>query len=70
MQTASALFMTNDLVGAKGGGDVMPCLALTNNDSYLMSACGGKVSLFNVLTFRVIFESRVIIICASYSQMS
>ncbi|KAJ4707843.1 Protein TOPLESS [Melia azedarach] len=52
VQTASALFMTNDLVGAKGGGDVMPCLALTNNDSYLMSACGGKVSLFNVLTFR------------------
>ena len=23
------------------------------NDSYIMSACGGKVSLFNILTYKV-----------------
>lgn len=31
----------------------MPCIALSKNDSYVMSAAGGKVSLFNMMTFKV-----------------
>ena len=29
------------------------CIALSKNDSYVMSASGGKVSLFNMMTFKV-----------------
>ncbi|CAA6654352.1 unnamed protein product [Spirodela intermedia] len=38
-QPSSGLLMTNDV---------------SDNDSYVMSACGGKVSLFNMMTFKVI----------------
>ncbi|XP_075663996.1 topless-related protein 3-like [Castanea sativa] len=31
----------------------VPCIALSKNDSYVMSTCGGKVSLFNMMTFKV-----------------
>ena len=44
--------MANDIAGV----DLQkssPCIALTKNDSYVMSACGGKVSVFNALTYGV-----------------
>ncbi|XVF89354.1 hypothetical protein PTKIN_Ptkin19aG0123600 [Pterospermum kingtungense] len=43
--------MTNDLTGSKLE-EAVPCLALSKNDSYLLSASGGIISLFNVLTFK------------------
>ncbi|XP_020977182.1 protein TOPLESS isoform X1 [Arachis ipaensis] len=36
--------MTNDIA--------VPCFALSKNDSYVMSASGGKISLFNMMTFK------------------
>lgn len=44
--------MTNDLTGAKSE-DAISCFALSKNDSYVMSSSGGKISLFNTLTFKV-----------------
>lgn len=46
--------MTNDLTNAKPE-DAVPCFALSKNDSYVMSASGGKISLFNMMSFKVIF---------------
>lgn len=43
--------MTNDVPENPEGA--VPCIALSKNDSYVMSACGGKVSLFNMMTFKV-----------------
>lgn len=43
--------MTNDVPENPEG--TIPCIALSKNDSYVMSACGGKVSLFNMMTFKV-----------------
>ena len=43
--------MTNDV--PDNTEDAFPCIALSKNDSYVMSACGGKVSLFNMMTFKV-----------------
>ncbi|ONK58295.1 uncharacterized protein A4U43_C09F10700 [Asparagus officinalis] len=51
-QPNSGLLMTNDVSDTKPE-DVVPCIALSKNDSYVMSACGGKVSLFNMMTFKV-----------------
>ncbi|XP_062175921.1 topless-related protein 2 isoform X2 [Alnus glutinosa] len=47
----SGLVMTNDV--PENLEDAVPCVALSKNDSYVMSACGGKVSLFNMMTFKV-----------------
>ncbi len=33
--------------------EAVPCFALSKNDSYLMSASGGTISLFNMITFKV-----------------
>jgi WD40 repeat protein len=44
--------MTNDVSGVNLD-EAVPCVALSKNDSYVMSACGGKVSLFNMMTFKV-----------------
>ncbi|KAK6243008.1 hypothetical protein QUC31_009417, partial [Theobroma cacao] len=44
--------MTNDVSGVKLEIAV-PCIALSKDDSYVMSATGGKVSLFNMMTFKV-----------------
>ncbi|CAN8269267.1 unnamed protein product [Cochlearia groenlandica] len=50
-QPASGVVMTNDTrEGNKE--DVVPCFALSKNDSYVMSASGGKISLFNMMTFK------------------
>ncbi|KHG04331.1 Topless-related 2 -like protein [Gossypium arboreum] len=50
-QPNSGLHMTNDV--PENSEDAVPCIALSKNDSYVMSACGGKVSLFNMMTFKV-----------------
>ncbi|XP_047328825.1 topless-related protein 3-like isoform X2 [Impatiens glandulifera] len=50
-QPNSGLFMTNDVSGVNID-EAVPCIALSKNDSYVMSACGGKVSLFNMMTFK------------------
>eukprot|EP00252_Welwitschia_mirabilis_P014884 TRINITY_DN3294_c0_g1_i11.p1 TRINITY_DN3294_c0_g1~~TRINITY_DN3294_c0_g1_i11.p1 ORF type:complete len:1125 (-),score=229.73 TRINITY_DN3294_c0_g1_i11:418-3792(-) len=50
-QPASGILMTNDL-GDTEPEDAVPCFALSKNDSYVMSASGGKVSLFNMMTFK------------------
>jgi len=41
--------MTNDM----NPEDAIPCFALSKNDSYLISASGGKSSLYNMMTFEV-----------------
>lgn len=50
-QPSSGLLMTNDVSGVNLE-EAVPCIALSKNDSYVMSACGGKVSLFNMMTFK------------------
>jgi len=44
--------MTNDIT-ATNPEEAVPCFALSKNDSYVMSASGGKISLFNMMTFKV-----------------
>ncbi|KAI3770509.1 hypothetical protein L6452_01645 [Arctium lappa] len=51
-QPNSGLLMTNDVTGVNLE-EAVPCIALSKNDSYAMSACGGKISLFNMMTFKV-----------------
>ncbi|KAJ1443545.1 WD40/YVTN repeat-like-containing domain superfamily [Sesbania bispinosa] len=46
------LLMTNDV--RDNSEAVVPCITLSKNDSYVMSACGGRISLFNTMTFEVI----------------
>ncbi|KAJ1375967.1 WD40/YVTN repeat-like-containing domain superfamily, partial [Sesbania bispinosa] len=50
-QPNSGLLMTNDV--PNNSEVVVPCIALSKNDSYVMSTCGGKISLFNMMTFKV-----------------
>ncbi|KAL2341729.1 hypothetical protein Fmac_009669 [Flemingia macrophylla] len=50
-QPNSGLLMTND--APDNSEAAVPCIALSKNDSYVMSACGGKISLFNMMTFKV-----------------
>ncbi|GMY35822.1 topless-related protein 4-like [Fagus crenata] len=50
-QPASGILMTND-VSDTNPEDAVPCFALSKNDSYVMSASGGKISLFNMMTFK------------------
>ncbi|KAH7853964.1 hypothetical protein Vadar_008583 [Vaccinium darrowii] len=52
-QPASGLAMTNDVTGAKLE-EAVPCIALTQSDSHLISACGGVISVFYMMTFKVI----------------
>ncbi|GMG98979.1 hypothetical protein Nepgr_000819 [Nepenthes gracilis] len=49
---SSGLLMTNDMSGAKPEGAV-PCLALATNDSYCISASGGKASLYSMSTAKL-----------------
>ncbi|KAK3036766.1 hypothetical protein RJ639_029731 [Escallonia herrerae] len=51
-QPNSGLAMINDVSGVNLE-EAVPCIALSKNDSYVMSASGGKVSLFNMMTFKV-----------------
>ncbi|CAI8610702.1 unnamed protein product [Vicia faba] len=50
-QPPSGILMTNDV--PDNSEERVPCMAISKNDSYVMSACGGKISLFNLMTFRV-----------------
>ncbi|XP_031279553.1 protein TOPLESS-like [Pistacia vera] len=43
--------MVNDTTGSNPQ-EVVPCFALSKNDSYLISASGGIISVFNMLTFK------------------
>ncbi|XP_058085510.1 protein TOPLESS-RELATED PROTEIN 2-like isoform X2 [Magnolia sinica] len=52
-QPPSGTPMTNDTSETNSGEDSAACIALSKNDSYVMSASGGKVSLFNMMTFKV-----------------
>ncbi|KAL6296689.1 hypothetical protein ACE6H2_004831 [Prunus campanulata] len=51
VQPTSGILMTNDLTGAKPEY-ALPSFALSKNDSYVMSTSGGKISLFNMMTFK------------------
>lgn len=51
-QPASGILMANDISDANVD-DAVPCFAVSNNDSYVLSASGGKISLFNMMTFKV-----------------
>ncbi|CAK9145377.1 unnamed protein product [Ilex paraguariensis] len=50
-QPSSGILMTND-TSDTNPEDAVPCFALSKNDSYVMSASGGKISLFNMMTFK------------------
>ncbi|KAL6533647.1 Protein TOPLESS-RELATED PROTEIN 2 [Orobanche hederae] len=52
-QPGNGALMSNDVNDAKPAEDSVACIALSKNDSYVMSASGGKVSLFNMMTFKV-----------------
>ncbi|XP_058202402.1 uncharacterized protein LOC131316902 [Rhododendron vialii] len=51
-QPASGLAMTNDVTGVNLE-EAVPCMALSKNYRYIISACGREVSLFNIETNRV-----------------
>lgn len=51
VQPPSGITMINDLTEAKPE-ETLSCFALSKNDSYVMSASGGKISLFNMMTFK------------------
>ncbi|KAK3411058.1 hypothetical protein EUGRSUZ_J03067 [Eucalyptus grandis] len=50
-QPSSGIIMTNDISNIILD-DANPCFALSKNDSYLLSTSGGKISLFNMMTFK------------------
>ncbi|CAI0469988.1 unnamed protein product [Linum tenue] len=50
-QPSSGILMTND-ISDTNPEEAVPCFALSKNDSYVMSASGGKISLFNMMTFK------------------
>ncbi|XAR70691.1 hypothetical protein NMG60_11027631 [Bertholletia excelsa] len=45
--------MTNDLGDRTSIKESTACFAISKNDSYLISASGGNVSLFNMVTFKI-----------------
>ncbi|KAK4765058.1 hypothetical protein SAY86_026148 [Trapa natans] len=51
-QPSSGILMMNDTTDVNLEESV-PCFALSKNDSYVMSASGGKISLFNMMTFKM-----------------
>ncbi|KAJ0468822.1 putative transcription factor WD40-like family [Helianthus annuus] len=50
-QPSSGFLMTND-VAETNPEESVACFALSKHDSYVMSASGGKTSLFNMMTFK------------------
>ncbi|KAJ0715915.1 putative transcription factor WD40-like family [Helianthus annuus] len=44
--------MFNDVNESKPTEESASCIALSKNDAYVLSASGGKVSLFNMMTFK------------------
>ncbi|KAJ8485525.1 hypothetical protein OPV22_018010 [Ensete ventricosum] len=51
-QPSNGILMTNE-TSDSNPEEATACIALSKNDSYVMSASGGKVSLFNMMTFKV-----------------
>ncbi|KAG2334477.1 hypothetical protein Bca52824_005657 [Brassica carinata] len=47
----SGIMMINE-TSDKNPEQAIPCLALSNNDAYLVSASGGEISLFNMASFK------------------
>ncbi|KAB1205517.1 Protein TOPLESS [Morella rubra] len=52
-QPPNGTLMSNDVNDSKPTEESSACIALSKNDSYVMSASGGKISLFNMMTFKV-----------------
>ncbi|XP_061995760.1 protein TOPLESS-RELATED PROTEIN 2-like isoform X2 [Rosa rugosa] len=52
-QPRNGILMANDVNDNKPAEEYTACIAVYKNDSYMMSASGGKVSLFNMMTFKV-----------------
>ncbi|CAM8938645.1 unnamed protein product [Rhodiola kirilowii] len=50
-QPTSGILMTNE-TSDTNPEEAISCFALSKNDSYVMSASGGKISLFNMMTFK------------------
>ncbi|XP_074563164.1 protein TPR3-like [Curcuma longa] len=50
-QPPSGILMTNEIADTNPE-EAVHCFALSKNDSYVMSASGGKISLFNMMTFK------------------
>ncbi|KAJ6802893.1 topless-related protein 1-like isoform X1 [Iris pallida] len=50
-QPSSGILMTNEITDVNPE-EAVHCFALSKNDSYVMSASGGKISLFNMMTFK------------------
>lgn len=57
-QPNNGIQMINDVPNSSKA--TFPCMALSKNDSYVMSACGAKISLFNMMTFKVISKLMLI----------
>lgn len=57
-QPPSGILMTNDISHITGTNseEAVPCFALSKNDSYVLSASGGMISLFNMISFKVVFD--------------
>ncbi|VAI07633.1 unnamed protein product [Triticum turgidum subsp. durum] len=53
-QPPSGILMTNDTID-NSPDEAVHCFALSKNDSYVMSASGGKISLFNMMTLMTTF---------------
>lgn len=68
-QPNSGLLMTNDVSGVNLE-EATPCIALSKNDSYVMSAAGGKISLFNMMTFKVYIYIYIICTCTHEATSS
>ncbi|KAK1401734.1 hypothetical protein POM88_001339 [Heracleum sosnowskyi] len=51
-KSKNGFFMANDIAGVDLQ-EACPCVDISKNDSYVMSACGGKISLFNMISYRV-----------------
>ncbi|WOL18286.1 protein TPR2-like [Canna indica] len=51
-QPSNGILMTNE-TSDNNPEEATACIALSKNDSYVMSASGGKISLFNMMTFKV-----------------
>ncbi|XP_039686895.1 topless-related protein 2 [Medicago truncatula] len=48
------VFLKNDV--PDNSDSAIPCLDISNNDFYAMSSCGGIVSLFNMVKFKIMAE--------------
>ena len=68
-QPNSGLLMTNDVTGVNLE-EAFPCIALSKNDSYVMSASGGKISLFNMMTFKVYSHCHAYRNCVLYYKIN